>query len=122
MISGPKAGSAQLILAFLALSIAAGTGGGGDKVAWSLLALVIGLTCLVVPPVTSLRSRSEGFVVGGALACCAYVAFQLIPLPIPFLQLIDPVRVEIARAPLDVGLVQSASYAPVSIAPEQTWV
>lgn len=65
-------------------------------------------------------SRAERLINTAALLFIAYVAFQLIPLPIALLRVISPTRAEIADALS--GLTGGGHWAPLSVAPPTTWV
>ena len=114
-----------LCLAFLTLAVsytAFDGGGGGNRYAWNLSLLLLGVTGMscasfVPPAVASGRRR---IALWASLAFPVYVAFQLLPLPIGLLRIISPSRAEIAGA---VAIVMPAVHlAPISIGPTRTWL
>jgi putative inorganic carbon (hco3(-)) transporter len=97
--------------------------GGGGPVDWSFSLLVLGLSALVFRISATQDpafSRVERIAIWAALLFPAYVAFQLVPLPLFLLRIVSPVRAEIADA-LG-GVMPASSFAPLSIAPPTTWI
>lgn len=65
-------------------------------------------------------SRSERRINWAAFGFILYVAFQLVPLPVGLLRVIDPTRYEIATALSDI--TGAVHYAPLTVAPPTTWI
>jgi O-antigen ligase len=120
--SGRPASTFSLGLLTLAIGYAVVTYGGDRPADTYLVLLLVGLAGIV-----DSFSRAAGrplspgdrLIALAALLLPAYVAFQLVPLPIGFLRVAAPTRAEIASA---LGHVMAAPrFAPLSIGPPSTW-
>ena len=65
-------------------------------------------------------SEPERVLIVPLLLLPAYLAFQVVPLPLPVLRILSPIRAEITDALA--GVVTASQFAPLSIAPAGTWV
>ena len=105
-------------LAVAAASLGAELGPPGD---WSRALLLVGLAAILwglgsVGQPSEARSRFVGWL---AVLFPAYVAFQLVPLPLFVLRLLSPERSEVADALR--GVVSASGFSPLTIAPPATW-
>lgn len=114
---------ASLALLTAAIAYAVAMRGGDDPVPSNVTLLLVSLAALYefsrrgAAVVITGRDRA---IIAGALLFPAYVAFQLIPLPLPVLQLLSPARADLARGLEAVGA--GSSFAPISISPPTTWM
>jgi O-antigen ligase len=97
--------------------------GGGGPFDWNLTLLIIGLAGAAFSLTGARRSEApaplDRIVLWTAALFPAYVALQLVPLPIGLLKIVSPTRAEVALALA--GVMPAPSFAPLSIAPPETW-
>jgi O-antigen ligase len=97
--------------------------GGGGPFDWNLTLLIIGLAGAAFSLAGARRSEApaplDRIVLWTAALFPAYVAFQLVPLPLGLLKIVSPTRAEVALALA--GVMPAPSFAPLSIAPPETW-
>lgn len=95
---------------------------GGDSPLeyWTVSMLAVGLAGLTyrMDQVAPYSSRPDHFATYAALFFPAYVAFQLVPLPLAVLRIVSPARAAIAATFENV--LPGAGFVPLSIAPPQT--
>ncbi len=91
----------------------------GQPVIPLLLLGLAGLLCSVSVPRPGCGLLDQ-IALWSALLFPAYVAFQLLPLPLLLLRILDPTRAEIADAAQ--GVLTGLNFAPISIVPEKTWL
>jgi O-antigen ligase len=96
--------------------------GGGDAPDWALALLILGLVGLISAAAWSPEPSPQlgRVALWCALLFPAYVAFQLVPLPLVLLRILDPTRAEITNALAK--LMPSVSSAPLSVVPPRTWM
>ena len=119
----PISWSLCLLLVSFAAAYAVFTGGADDLPTFASTVFTMGLAGIAgglllfhAGPV----SRPERLINTAALLFLAYVAFQLVPLPLWLLHLLSPTRAEIAEALS--GLTGGARFAPLTVAPPTTWL
>ena len=112
-----------LSLLTLTTAYAVFTGGADDPFAFAVTIGLLGLAGIAgglflfqAGP----ASHAERRINLAAFAFILYVAFQLVPLPIAFLRLVDPTRAEIAEALSNI--TGAVHYAPLTAAPPATWI
>src|SRR5436190_939790 len=113
----------RLVLPTVAIGYAAITHGGDQPLEWSVCGLILGLAgvvCWVWPLRPQPSSPLDRVVLWAALFFPAYVVFQLVPLPLFLVRILNPTRAEIADALMRV--MKSGSHVPISISPQATWV
>ena len=112
-----------LALLTSALGYAVVTHGGGAPHDANVTLLVIALAGIAHSFRSSpkhLFSKPERVLIVPLVLLPAYLAFQVVPLPLPVLRILSPIRAEIADALA--GVVTAPQFAPLSIAPAGTWV
>ena len=113
-----------LALLTLALAYAVVTHGGGALPDSNVTLLVVALAGIArsfrISPKHPFSEPERLFMVP-LLLLPAYLAFQLIPLPLPVLRILSSTRAEITDALTGV-VATSPQFAPLSIAPAGTWV
>jgi hypothetical protein len=117
------AGAVSACAVFLVLAWSLLHSGGGDPPDWSVSLVIIGAASLAVSALPSRRAPRSGLQTVQAWCAVllpAYVAFQLVPLPVGLLRIIDPTRAELADALYAVA--SGVSTAPLTVAPPRTWV
>src|SRR5947207_11283743 len=96
---------------------------GGDEPFDSNLSLVVVAVVAITGSVCvspSFVSALDRTVVGAALLFPAYIAFQLVPLPLGILTVVSPTRAEVASA---LGsIAPAARFAPLALSPSGTSV
>lgn len=104
-----------------AVAWAAFTGGGDDRVNSSIVLLIVGVAGLIaMPAIARQPSRPrDRLLTGAALLLPAYVAFQLVPLPVSLLQMLSPARADLANAVLHA--MPEAGSAPITVSAPTTW-
>jgi O-antigen ligase len=113
----------RLGLPAVAIGYAAIAHGGDQPLEWNICGVMLGLAgmlCWVWPLRAQASSPLERVALWVAVFFPAYVLFQLVPLPLFLVRILNPTRAEIAGAVT--GVMHSASFAPVSISPQDTWV
>jgi O-antigen ligase/tetratricopeptide (TPR) repeat protein len=93
--------------------------GGIEPVNSSIAIAILGLAGLVFAVQSGPQSRN-GLTTVAALLLPAYVAFQLIPLPLFLLRILSPTRAAIAEATR--AVTPALHFAPLSIVPAETLV
>lgn len=119
----PVSWSLCLLLLTLTTALAVFTGGADETGAFVSTIFALGLAGIAGSLVlfqTGPTSRPERVINVAGLFFVAYVAFQLVPLPIAFLRVISPTRAEIAEALS--YLTGGARFAPLTVAPPTTWL
>lgn len=84
----------------------------------SLLLLGVGGVILSIASSPPARGLAERITLWGVLVFPLFVAFQVLPLPVALLRIVDPARATIADSLTLVGL--APSFAPLTIAPDKT--
>jgi O-antigen ligase len=110
---------ATLALLTLAAAYAALTSGGDLPIDSNLIVFVVALAALA--GVSSVDRQDDGPrdpVLLAALLLPVYILFQLVPLPIALVAVIDPARAEIASALTGIGA--EVSWTPLSVSPSAT--
>jgi O-antigen ligase len=106
-----------------AVGYAAFNYGGGGAADWSVALLILGLATLFSWPSgarDTTYSLSERIAIWAALLFPAFVALQLLPVPLFLVRILSPTRAEIADA---LGrVIPGPSFAPLSITPQTTWI
>ena len=106
------------LLLLLPMAVGAGVSVGVWSIEWQWCAAAVALLSLVYwfRPGHVDRGRSfERHITWLAFLAPAYVAFQLVPLPLPVLRLLSPERAELVEA---LGAVMPAPWlAPISVEP-----
>ena len=97
--------------------------GGRASLGWNVSVLILGagavLYLLAVSPAH--RPPSMGPLLGWAVLLPAmYVGFQLVPLPLPLLRILSPVRARLVDSLTPI--TQTPAFAPISIDPATTAV
>ena len=97
---------------------------GGDGRADSGRALLIlagaAILASIWRPLLRPRSQRDHLLDFAAVAIPAYVAWQLIPLPVALLDLLSHTRAELAEGLA--GITSAPAFAPLSISPANTWI
>ncbi|MEQ1911401.1 MAG: O-antigen ligase family protein, partial [Vicinamibacterales bacterium] len=112
-----------LCLLALPLGYAVLTGGADDPDAFAVTVFDLGLAGLAGSLLlfrAAPASRPERLINAAAILFLVYVAFQLVPLPIPLLRILSPMRAEVAEALSP--FTGPVRYAPLSVAPPTTWL
>lgn len=112
-----------LLLVSFAAAYAVFTGGADDTSTFAATIFSLGLAGIAGSLLlfrAGPASRPERLINTAALLFIAYVAFQLVPLPLAVLHVISPMRAEIAEALS--GLTGGARYSPLTVAPPTTWL
>ena len=120
-------GRASSLICLSALTLAVGQAAfsqeSGPPELWSRSLLILGLAtmfCWVQPSLDEHNSSLSRMAIWAALLFPVYVAFQLIPMPVFLLQIMSPMRAEVAGALREV--MPMPVFSPLSVAPSQTWV
>ena len=119
----PASWTLCLCLLSLPLAYAVFTGGADDARAFSVTVFDLGLAGLAGGLLlfrAAPASRPERVINAAALFFLAYVAFQLVPLPLWLLRVLSPTRAEVAEAVI--GLTGGSRFAPLTVAPPTTWL
>ena len=119
----PASWTLCLCLLSLPLAYAVFTGGADDARAFSVTVFDLGLAGLAGSLLlfrAAPASRPERVINAAALFFVAYVAFQLVPLPIWLLRVLSPTRADVAEAL--VSMTGGSRFAPLTVAPPTTWL
>ena len=114
--------TASLLLVALGVAWAAFTGGGDRHADSATAILLVGVAGLVAiwPLVRRPRQAPDPGITIAAVLFPAYVALQLIPLPVSWLTVMSPARAELAGAVSQLTGVDG--FAPITISTPTTWV
>jgi O-antigen ligase len=104
----------------VAVGYAVATHGGDSPFESSISLVLLAVAALVAGNATDPKAPRDRIVDSAALLFPAYVAFQLVPLPVGLLRIVSPTRSEIVDALR--GVMVAPQVAPLSIAPPSTWM
>lgn len=113
----------SVALLTLVTSYAIFTGGADEPFAYSVTIAAIGLLGLIAAAAHLNAARApqvDRLTDSLAVAFVAYIALQLVPLPIPLLHLLSPTRAEVATSVM--ALAGGPARAPLTVAPPTTWI
>jgi len=110
-------------LSTLAIGYACYSYGGGGLAELNLSLLILGIAASILAACASAQlqyPQPERVALAAAVLFPAYIAFQLVPLPLTLVRILSPERAEITDALASV--MPRLSFTPLAISPTNTWL